>query len=476
MQTSTFVDDWLCYNTILGEGAYGEVKLLIHKKSQEKIACKIIDHHKYKDASAAINREVTIHKLLDHENIIKYFGRRQEPLKEYIFLEYAAGGELFQLIEPDVGMPPANTQMYMKQLLCGVSYLHSKGIAHRDIKPENLLISIDGILKISDFGMATLFRFKGRERLLDKKCGTKPYLAPEVLQRPYKAPAADLWSCGIVFVAMMTGELPWAEATDKNEEFLKWKNDIYISETPWAKLGNTALSLARQILNVDSMRRLKLEQIERHPWMRLEFSFVISGNPLIRSTENSSDSSEDGSEKPAKRWNSMVEAETRMNRDTPTVTQSQPTISHRHSTIMEAVDSLRNTRRDQVCFSQPTQNEDLVLQFTQSPITKDNFQDLIKRLTRFYVKTGLEKTLEVLCTVLDSLHYGWTTDANGAVSVTTVDSCKNQLTFKANLFDMDGKILLDFRLSKGCGLQFKKKFLKLKECLSDIIDNKDVKI
>ncbi|KAJ8937909.1 hypothetical protein NQ318_009861 [Aromia moschata] len=258
MQATTFVEDWLCYNTTLGEGAYGEVKLLIHRKTEEKIACKIINHQKYKDAATNINREVMIHRMLDHENIIKYFGRRQEPFKEYIFLEYASGGELFQLIEPDVGMPSCSVQVYMKQLMRGINYLHNKGITHRDIKPENLLIGQGDVLKISDFGMATLFRFKGKERLLDKKCGTKPYLAPEVLQRPYRAPPSDLWSCGIVFVAMLTGELPWADTTDTNEEFTKWKQDMYIAETPWSKLGNTALSLAKQMLCVDPNKKTNI--------------------------------------------------------------------------------------------------------------------------------------------------------------------------------------------------------------------------
>lgn len=66
-------------------------------------------------------------------------------------------------------MPPRDAQNYMKQLVIGVSYLHSKGITHRDIKPENILLSHNKTLKISDFGMATLFRHKGKERLLDKK-------------------------------------------------------------------------------------------------------------------------------------------------------------------------------------------------------------------------------------------------------------------------------------------------------------------
>lgn len=103
------------------------------------------------------------------------------------------------------------------------------------------------------------------------RCGTKPYLAPEVLLKPYRAQPADLWSCGIVFVAMLTGELPWAVPCEQNDEFIRWKKDVYVSETPWSKLGNTALSLARQILNVEPKNRLKLEQIEQHPWMRFNF-------------------------------------------------------------------------------------------------------------------------------------------------------------------------------------------------------------
>lgn len=68
-------------------------------------------------------------------------------------------------------------------------------------------------------------------------------------------------------------ELPWSEPSEKNEEFLKWKKEVYFSETPWSKLGNTALSLARQILNIDSTKRATIEQIEKHPWMKFEFDY-----------------------------------------------------------------------------------------------------------------------------------------------------------------------------------------------------------
>ncbi len=89
------------------------------------------------------------------------------------------------------------------------SYLHHRGVAHRDIKPENLLLTDTDILKLSDFGMATVFRHQGKERLLERRCGTTAYCAPEMLMKPrYNAEPADIWSCGIVLVAMVTGGKP----------------------------------------------------------------------------------------------------------------------------------------------------------------------------------------------------------------------------------------------------------------------------
>ena len=86
------------------------------------------------------------------------------------------------------------------------NYLHHRGVAHRDIKPENLLLTDTDILKLSDFGMATVFRHQGKERLLERRCGTTAYCAPEMLMKPrYNAEPSDIWSCGIVLVAMVTG-------------------------------------------------------------------------------------------------------------------------------------------------------------------------------------------------------------------------------------------------------------------------------
>lgn len=134
------------------------MKLLINRHSGEAVAMKMIDLQKHPTACTSVKKEVAIQRNLQHPNILRFFGKRSQFDTEFLFLEYAAGGELFDRIEPDVGMKMASAQRYFKQLISGVEYLHDRGIAHRDLKPENLLLDINDNVKISDFGMATMFR------------------------------------------------------------------------------------------------------------------------------------------------------------------------------------------------------------------------------------------------------------------------------------------------------------------------------
>lgn len=186
------IGNWELVNT-LGEGAYGEVKLAMHKQTGETRAMKIISLNLVSDRNA-IQKEVLIHKSLNHENIIKFVESFPHMDTFCILLEYASGGELFDRIEPDYGMNVELAHKYFSDLINGVEYLHSKGIVHRDIKPENLLLNHADQIKIADFGLATLFQYRGTERLLNSPCGTAPYVAPEVLMKPeYKAQPTDIW-------------------------------------------------------------------------------------------------------------------------------------------------------------------------------------------------------------------------------------------------------------------------------------------
>lgn len=83
--------------------------------------------------------------LRGHPNVVQYLSMRlNEDLKFQVFMEYVDGGELFDQIEPDIGMAPERARHFFVQLIDGLIFIHSKGICHRDIKPENLLLTKEG--------------------------------------------------------------------------------------------------------------------------------------------------------------------------------------------------------------------------------------------------------------------------------------------------------------------------------------------
>lgn len=451
-----FVEGWDVIQ-VLGEGAYGEVQLVVNTCTQEAVAVKHLDIRKGDSAASNIKKEVYIHRRLKHEHIIKYYGHREEGPMHYIFLEYAPGGELFDKIDPDIGMPQAKAQKYFCQIIKGVEYLHSLGIAHRDLKPENILLDSNDNVKISDFGLATIFRHKGNERILTVRCGTYPYLAPEVFTRKYRAEPADIWSCGILLVVMLAGELPWYEATNDHQEYVSWKESDY-SISPWTKIDNLALGLIVKILCCSPNKRYSIAQIQKHLWCK---KFLSSKNTVRWSNKSPS----------CKRLCSDLDYSAVLREDPDTrMSYSQPVQLIKES---ESVDSPNNIDYLAiVSFSQPVDPENMILasQFTASQKVSKTALPIGTRLTRFCIKKEPDVVSRLVKDALEKLGYCWKCNAPGQITVTTLDRRKMQLIFKANLITMLDRILVDFRRSKGDGIEFKRHFLRIKELLSDVID------
>ncbi|XP_049868166.1 serine/threonine-protein kinase Chk1 [Pectinophora gossypiella] len=264
-----FVEGWLVAQ-LLGEGAYGEVRLLVHARSGARVALKGV-------RGAAGAREAALHRALRHAHVLRCLGARAHLGRHYLFLEYAPGGELFERIAPDAGMAPAHARRYWRQLAAGLRYLHARGVAHRDLKPENLLLDARDRIKISDFGMATLYRHGARERLMGRVCGTLPYAAPEVLEaeaRPYRAPPADVWAAAVVLLAMLVGELPWERATESEPRYAAWSAWAGAGEAAgppppgaWRRVAPAALRWLRRALQPAPERRARLADLLLDRWM-----------------------------------------------------------------------------------------------------------------------------------------------------------------------------------------------------------------
>ncbi|KAG0285582.1 serine/threonine-protein kinase HAL4/sat4 [Linnemannia gamsii] len=158
---------------------------------------------------------------------------RQDQFPEYcMVMEFAAGGDLFNLLTKS--HPPISLHekhCLWRQLINGVQYMHSMGVAHRDLKPENILIDGTGrILKITDFGIANVFKSVGDPIPLPCRgiIGSEPYIAPEEFyQEEYDPRAVDVWACGIIFYVMYYAAMPWARADRKKDaRFNRFISDI----------------------------------------------------------------------------------------------------------------------------------------------------------------------------------------------------------------------------------------------------------
>jgi len=131
-------------------------------------------------------------------------------------MEWCGGGDLFTIIK-NGSMTIVERNCCFKQLVRGIAYMHSQGIAHRDIKPENLLLNEEGQLKITDFGVSDIVFHEGEDDLPKKcsgLCGSEPYMAPEVhTSKQYHGFPLDVWGCGIVYISLTFPGLLWHKAT-----------------------------------------------------------------------------------------------------------------------------------------------------------------------------------------------------------------------------------------------------------------------
>jgi serine/threonine-protein kinase Chk1 len=153
-------------------------------------ACKVVNLYApdgYAPSLKDLQKEVQVHRSLKNANILEFLhyellerGKTQHVPGLYMLLELAVGGDLFDKIAPDVGVPEDLAKFYFAQLQAAVAFIHEKGVAHRDLKPENLLLAANGNLKLSDFGLCAVYKYKGKKRLLSGRCGSMPYVAPEV--------------------------------------------------------------------------------------------------------------------------------------------------------------------------------------------------------------------------------------------------------------------------------------------------------
>ncbi len=196
----------------IGRGGMGTVYLaedLVLGESE--VAIKVL-HRGGAEEHAAINRflrEVRLTHKIQHENVVRTFDFGRDGDVIFYTMEYLSGQSL-QVAISNEGLPFWTIIEMAGQIMRGLSAVHAVGVIHRDLKPANIIVSGDGTLKITDFGIARSSSAPATLLAADV-FGTLRYVAPEVLRGEASSPAVDLYALGVVFFELLTGTPPFRE-------------------------------------------------------------------------------------------------------------------------------------------------------------------------------------------------------------------------------------------------------------------------
>jgi serine/threonine protein kinase len=197
----------------IGKGGMGAVYKARQPRLDRFVALKILPPTAAADPGFAerFNREARALARLSHPNIVAVHDFGQAGGLHYLLMEFVDGGNLRQ-IETAGRLAPEQALAIVPQVCDALQFAHNEGIVHRDIKPENLLLDKKGRVKITDFGIAMLLGGAAEQtRLTGARdvVGTPHYMAPEQVEKPQRVDhRADIYSLGVVFYEMLTGELP----------------------------------------------------------------------------------------------------------------------------------------------------------------------------------------------------------------------------------------------------------------------------
>uniref|UniRef100_A0A3Q1FCM9 Mitogen-activated protein kinase kinase kinase 3 n=1 Tax=Acanthochromis polyacanthus TaxID=80966 RepID=A0A3Q1FCM9_9TELE len=203
---------------LLGQGAFGRVYLCYDVDTGRELAAKQVqfdpDSPETSKEVSALECEIQLLKNLHHERIVQYYGclRDHNEKTLTIFMEYMPGGSVKDQLKAYGALTENVTRKYTRQILEGMSYLHSNMIVHRDIKGANILRDSAGNVKLGDFGASKRLQticMSGTG--IRSVTGTPYWMSPEVISGEGYGRKADVWSLGCTVVEMLTEKPPWAE-------------------------------------------------------------------------------------------------------------------------------------------------------------------------------------------------------------------------------------------------------------------------
>ncbi|XP_032902579.1 death-associated protein kinase 3 [Amblyraja radiata] len=259
----------------LGSGQFAIVRKCRAKSTGIEYAAKFIKKRRLSSSRRGVSleeieREVNILREIQHPNIITLHDIFENKTDVILILELVSGGELFDFLAEKESLTEEEATEFLKQILDGVHYLHSKKIAHFDLKPENIMLLDKNVpnprIKLIDFGIAHKIE-DGNE--FKNIFGTPEFVAPEIVNYEPLALEADMWSIGVITYILLSGASPFLGET-KQETLTNISAVNYdFDEEYFSNTSELAKDFIRRLLVKDPKKRMTIGDSLEHPWIKV---------------------------------------------------------------------------------------------------------------------------------------------------------------------------------------------------------------
>eukprot|EP01120_Amphizonella_sp_Union-15-10_P014724 TRINITY_DN724_c0_g1_i1.p1 TRINITY_DN724_c0_g1~~TRINITY_DN724_c0_g1_i1.p1 ORF type:complete len:399 (-),score=67.99 TRINITY_DN724_c0_g1_i1:156-1352(-) len=264
------IEKFYVTETIVGQGTW-PVKLSFNAETNAQVAVKCIEKFKLSQMGRQnLRREVQIHTFVSsyhHPSIANLHKVVEDENFIYLFVEYMPGGDIISLLEKKGKLSEKEARIVIRSIAKSIQFLHSREIAHRDVKCDNILVRLDrngnltGV-KLADFGLAA---YMEPQKQFSTPCGSPPYAAPEIVSMSnYQGSKTDVWALGVVMYTILEGDFPFNQPTP-----FRLKDQIRSGRFSMPKhISTDAQDLIARMLHKDPSKRITVEQILLHPWIK----------------------------------------------------------------------------------------------------------------------------------------------------------------------------------------------------------------